>query len=75
MTKLKTLKDLRRIVYGSNSGEVLDFVREEAIKWVKYLKEREIDNRFGHKKRDERITFQISILIEFFNITEDEITG
>ena len=33
--KLKTLKDLRRPVYGCNSGEVLDIVKQEAIKWVK----------------------------------------
>ena len=35
--KLKTLKDMKREVYGSNSGDVLEHVKQEAILWLCWI--------------------------------------
>ena len=59
--KLKTLKDLKRDVYGCNSGEVLDIVKQEAIKWV-------LENR---KPKNVEITERE--FMKFHNITEDDL--
>ena len=62
---LKTLKDIEEeLEFGFNFGiERMLILKKEAIKWVKW--EKEYHNEFRDARAD--------ILIEFFNITEEDL--
>mgnify|MGYP001436815282 CR=1 FL=1 len=67
MTKLKTLKDFSECMYREHKCCVPYFkeeLKQEAIKWVKHLRKEP-----RRKSTDE----QANILIEFFNITSEDL--
>ena len=82
MTELKTLKDLENVkndtllylIKEFKKGKVNKniitstyFLKQEAIKWVK--------NRWGYAKKisDEEKVIRVSDLLNFFNLTEEEV--
>ena len=76
MSELKTLKDLQiyKKVGFPSSIDIKEFVsreelREEAIKWVKWLKKSNPDG--WHKNEPESAAL---IFKKFFNITEEDLS-
>jgi hypothetical protein len=78
--ELKTLEHMDRVLTicrecgNEDPIDAIDLltIKKEIIKWIKVLMGIEVDRRRG-KGRDERITFQISILMEIFNIKESDL--
>lgn len=74
--KLRTLKDLPNGSCRDTKGQIeycvyVDRLRQEAIKWVKYIYEKGFEEGVTNK---EHFFYQDTIWIKhFFNITEDDL--
>lgn len=82
MMGLKTLKDFKEYhgkstprrhsttnLLNKVSNQTLDAVREESIRWIKYLIEKRSDEIYNNAY----LTGQIDIFRRFFNITKEEL--
>ena len=84
---LKTLKDISKIYIEIGETEIVktDDLRQEAIKWVKHIKEdiKQLDEieskpqsplgRMATKGLDEVLEGQIKWIEDFFNLTEEDL--
>jgi len=80
MNELKTLKNIEQECLSTDPRELINYLKQEAIKWVKWLEDNDEHEKF------EELGIQIfdnvaepaamaTWIENFFNITEDDINA